>query len=245
MSGAPNRSALITGGAHRVGRAVCLALARAGYDIVLTCLTSREQAERTAADCRTLGASATVESLDLNDLPAVEAFAAHFARSHERLDVLVHNASLYERTIWGEIDARHAEAHLRINAVAPLLLTQGLATPLEQAGGLVVAMCDAQTLGRARKRYAAYSMSKAAIAEMVGTLAREMAPKVRVVGIAPGVVAWPPDASPDEIESYEARIPLERSGTPEDVAELVVYLAQRGTYITGEIIRLDGGRSLT
>ncbi|MCC6910254.1 MAG: SDR family oxidoreductase [Phycisphaerales bacterium] len=245
MSGAPRRLALITGGAQRVGRAVCLALARAGYDVILTRLTSRDEAEQTAGDCRALGVSASVESLDLNDLPGVEAFAARFAQSHERLDVLVHNASLYERTIWGEIDAQHAEAHLRINALAPLLLTQGLEAPLQRAGGLVVAMCDAQTLGRARKRYAAYSMSKAAIAEMVGTLAREMAPKVRVVGIAPGVVAWPPDASPEEIESYEARIPLERSGTPEDVAELIVYLAQRSTYITGEIIRLDGGRSLT
>ncbi len=237
--------ALITGGARRVGRAICLTLAQADYDICLTYRTSKADAEQTAAECRSFGVNVTIEQLDLNDLDAVAAFARKFSQSHDRLDVLVHNASLYERTLWGQIDAEHAAAHLRINALAPLMLTQGLDQPLHRARGVVVAMCDVQTLGRARKRFAAYSMSKAAIAEMVGTLAREMAPQVRVVGIAPGVVAWPENVDPEEVASYEGRIPLQRPGTPEDVAGLVLYLAQRGTYITGEIIRLDGGRSLT
>ncbi len=245
MTRTPTGLALITGGAKRVGRAICLALARADYDICFTYRTSKTEAEQTAADCRSLGANVTIEQLDLNDLNAVQAFAHRFSQSHDRLDVLVHNASLYERTLWGQIDAEHAAAHLRINALAPLMLTQGLDKPLHKAHGVVVAMCDVQTLGRARKRFAAYSMSKAAIAEMVGTLAREMAPQVRVIGIAPGVVAWPENVDPEEIESYEGRIPLQRPGTPEDVADLVLFLAQNGSYITGEIIRLDGGRSLT
>lgn len=240
-----SRYALVTGGAKRVGRAICLALAQEGYDVCLTCRTSRAEAEQTAEECRALGVSAAVEPLDLNDLNAVESFAVRFNQAHDRLDLLVHNASLYERTLWGKVDARLAEDHLRINALAPLMLTQGLDALLHKAQGLVVAMCDVQTLGRARRRFAAYSMSKAALAEMVGTLAREMAPQVRVCGIAPGVVAWPEDTDPEEIESYEARIPLQRPGTPEDVARLVLFLAREGTYITGEIIRLDGGRSVT
>jgi len=245
MTTQASRLALVTGGARRVGRAICLALAQAGYDLILTWRTSRGEAEQTAGACRAHGVSATVEPLDLNDLGAVEAFARRIASAHDGLDLLVHNASLYERTLWGRIDARMAGDHLRINALAPLLLTQGLDAPLHKAHGLVVAMCDVQTLGRARRRYAAYSMSKAALAEMVGTLAREMAPQVRVCGIAPGVVAWPPNTDPQEIEAYEARIPLQRPGTPEDVARLVLFLAREGTYITGEIIRLDGGRSVT
>ncbi len=242
MTGRPSRLALVTGGARRVGRAICLALAHAGYDVILTCRTSQTQAEQTAAECRAHGVSATIELLDLNDLDAVESFAARFCQAHDRLDLLVHNASLYERTLWGRIEARLAGDHLRINALAPLLLTQGLDAPLHKAHGLVVAMCDAQTLGRARRRFAAYSMSKAALAEMVGALAREMAPQVRVCGIAPGVVAWPEDADPQEIQAYEARIPLQRPGTPEDVARLVLFLAREGKNIPGQIIRLAGGR---
>lgn len=245
MTNSTSRLALVTGGAKRVGRAICLALAQAGYDVILTCRTSRAEAEQTAAECRAHGVSAMIEQLDLNDLDAVESFPVRFNSAHDRLDLLVHNASLYERTLWGKIDARLAGDHLRINALAPLMLTQGLDAPLHRAHGLVVAMCDVQTLGRARRRFSAYSMSKAALAELVGTLAREMAPLVRVCGIAPGVVAWPENADPEEIESYEARIPLQRPGTPEDVARLVLFLAREGTYITGEIIRLDGGRSVT
>lgn len=239
------RIALVTGGAKRVGRAICLELARAGCDIHLTWLTSRQEAKDTAAQCVALGVSASLHQLDLNDLEAVGNFASGFSRAHAQLDLLVHNASRYERTLWGAIDSAAALDHFRINALAPLLLTQGLATPLQASGGLVVAMCDVQTLGRARRRFAAYSMSKAALAECVGTLAREMAPKVRVCGIAPGVVAWPEQVDPEEVESYEARIPLQRPGTPEDVARLVLFLAREGTYINGEIIRLDGGRSVT
>lgn len=245
MSGDATSLGLVTGGARRVGRAICLELARAGCDIVLTCRTRLREAEETAAQCRAAGVRASVERLDLDDLDAVSRFGQMFASAHGRLDLLVHNASIYERTPWGAVDPLAALRHWRINALAPLLLTEALAGSLTAARGLVVAMCDAHTLGRARRRYLAYSMSKAALAEMVRSLAREMAPHVRVCGIAPGVVAWPDDAEPSEIESYESRILLQRPGTPEDVARLVRFLWQDGTYLNGEIIRLDGGRSLT
>lgn len=245
MSGDGSSLGLVTGGSRRVGRAICLDLARAGCDLVLTCRARPREAEETASLCRAAGVRASVAQLDLNDLDAVSRFAQDFASAHARLDLLVHNASIYERTPFGRVTADDALRHWRINALAPLVLTQGLAAPLVAARGLVVAMCDAHTLGRARRRYLAYSMSKAALAEMVRSLAREMAPQVRVCGIAPGVVAWPEDAQPAEIEAYEARIPLQRPGTPEDVARLVRFLWREGTYLSGEIIRLDGGRSLT
>ena len=237
--------ALVTGGARRVGRAICLELARSGCEVILTYRTSEREAQETAAECRALGVSASAQRLDLEDLDAVESFGQRIVEAHPRLDLLVHNASIYERTPWGGVGQGGAMRHWRINALAPLLLTQALAGPLTAARGLVVAMCDAHTLGRARRRYLAYSMSKAALAEMVRSLAREMAPQVRVCGIAPGVVAWPEDAEPSEIESYESRILLQRPGTSEDVARLLRFLWREGTYLNGEIIRLDGGRSLT
>lgn len=245
MTAPPRPLALVTGGARRVGRAVCLDLAQSGCDLILTYRTSEAEAQQTAADCRALRVDARAVRLDLDDLDAVESFGRELAADRRRLDLLVHNASLYERTPWGAIGAKEAMEHWRINALAPLLLTQALAPALREAGGVVVAMCDAHTLGRARRRYAAYSMSKAALAEMVHTLARELAPQVRVCGIAPGVVAWPEQVDPAEIEAYESRIPLKRPGTPEDVARLVRFLWREGTYLTGEIIRLDGGRTLT
>jgi len=100
-------------------------------------------------------------------------------------------------------------------------------------------------MGRPRRNLAAYNLSKAAATELVRTMARELAPEVRVLGIAPGVVAWPDDVPDDEIREYESRIPLGRSGKPADAARLVRFLiSNEAAYLTGEIIRLDGGRSL-
>jgi pteridine reductase len=116
-----------------------------------------------------------------------------------------------------------------------------------EGGGSIVAMCDIHAMGRPRKEYLAYSMSKAALAEMVQTLARELAPRVRVNGVAPGVVVFAEsgaDADPAMQKAYLSRVPLGRSGTPEDAARAVRWLAMEATYVTGEIVRLDGGRWL-
>ena len=132
-----------------------------------------------------------------------------------------------------------------------MLLTKHLAAKLADSplkgGGAVVALCDMHAMGRPRKDFSAYSMSKAALAEMVQSLARELAPKVRVNGVAPGVVAFPEaghESDPEMQKAYLSRVPLQRAGTPEDAAEAVRWLALDATYVTGEIVRLDGGRWL-
>jgi pteridine reductase len=114
-------------------------------------------------------------------------------------------------------------------------------------GAAVVAMCDIHAMGRPRRDFAAYSMSKAALEEMVRSLARDLAPSVRVNGVAPGVVAWPDsgiESESAEQSRYLRRVPLARAGEPEDAAKAVVWLALDATYITGDIIRVDGGRWL-
>ncbi|MCB9841139.1 MAG: SDR family oxidoreductase [Phycisphaeraceae bacterium] len=249
--------ALITGGARRVGRTTSLALARGGCDLIVTYRSSRGGARALIDEVRGFGANVAAERLDLGDLVEVRAFAAAIARSHRRLDVLVHNASIYAPT---PLDAAAREAgegefgvedFMRVNAVAPLVLTAGLAGSLRNSilpiGAGVVAMCDIHSMGRPRKDHAAYSMSKAALEEMVRSLARDLAPRVRVNGVAPGVVAWPEhgDEADEALQRrYLERVPLERAGTPEDAAEVVRWLALDAAYTTGQIVRVDGGRWL-
>ena len=243
--------AVVTGAARRVGRATCLALARAGCDIVLTHLTSAAEARSLVAELRARNVDAQTRQLDLDDLAAVDRFGAALAGELPRVDALVHNASAYGATPLAELQPDEAMRHYRVNAAAPLLLTRALADRLSDSplpgGGAVVAMCDIHAMGRPRKRQAAYLMSKAALAEMVRSLAREMAPRVRVNGVAPGVVAFAEqgeDADPEMQRRYLSRVPLGRSGTPEDAAEAVRWLALDAHYTTGEIVRVDGGRWL-
>ncbi len=238
--------ALVTGGARRVGRAICDELARAGCSVVLTYNTSEDEAHRTAKE---IGGRAV--PLNLDDPDEVARVGASLASELPRVDVLVHNASVYDATRLHEFAAEDALRHYRVNALAPALLTAALASNLRAStlstGGAVVAMCDIHAMGRPRKDFLGYSMSKAALVELVRTLARDLAPDVRVNGVAPGVVAWPEEGYESDRaaqEAYLKRVPLQRAGTPEDAARTVRWLALEAGYITGEIVRLDGGRWL-
>ncbi|MBL8746094.1 MAG: SDR family oxidoreductase [Phycisphaerae bacterium] len=244
--------ALVTGGALRVGRAICLALARAGCDVTLTYRKSGVEAESLVHELRSLGASAESAALDLEDLDAVAAFGRWFSASSGGLDVLVHNASIYEPTAGGDACAAGALRAMRINAIGPLVLTRELSAMLSRSvrpgGGSIVCLCDIHASDRPRKGFVEYAMSKAALEQMVRVLAVELAPRVRVNGVAPGVVAFPasgPESDPALQARYVQRVPLGRSGTVEEAAEAVRWLALDATYTTGEVVRVDGGRRLS
>lgn len=237
--------AVVTGGARRIGRAVAVELARAGCSVTVAYRTSSAQAHETVQLCREAGANhAEAVPLDLADARAIEGFGARL----NNLDVLVHNAAVYERRALAEMDEAHALEQFRINSIAPLLLTRACLAALQRStltgGGTVICISDIHAMGRPRAGYSAYSMSKAAIAEMVRSLAVELAPRVRVNGIAPGALEWSASDSAEDRERYIARIPLGRAGTPADAAQAVRWLALEATYITGQIIPIDGGRSL-
>lgn len=239
--------AIVIGGARRVGRAVALELARAGFELDLTHRTSVLEASSAASEARALGSpEVRLHALDLADAEAAAAFAGSVPPG--AVDALVIVASSYARTPFGSIDAAACELEMRVNAVAPLLLAQAFAPRLRASvlagGGAVVAFGDIHAQGRPRRAYAPYLMSKAALHAMVEALALELAPDVRVNAIAPGVVAWPDDAPADERARYEARIPLVRPGTPEDAARMVRSLVLDMPYVTGSVLRLDGGRWL-
>lgn len=258
-AGAARPTAVVTGAAKRVGLAIARELARAwqgqgGGRIVVTYRSSAAEAERAAGELRGLGADVRLERADFEDAAAVEDLGARLAGELGRLDVLVHNASSYVPTPLKDVSAEAALSAYRVNALAPLLLSKRLAPLLAQSpmegGGAIVAMCDIHAIGEhglPRPDFVSYGMSKAALAEMVRALARELAPRVRVNGVAPGVVAWPEQGyESDEAmqKAYLSRVPLQRAGTPEDAARTVRWLALEAGYVTGEIVRVDGGRSL-
>jgi pteridine reductase len=252
MLHAMSQFAMVTGAARRVGRATAIALAERGFNLALTRRESADDLNATAQDAvraaKAVGHDIQVHQvhLDLADSMAVQQFAESW---HHPVDVLVLNASRYQRSALGSIDSEALHLDYQVNAVAPLLLVQGLRVRLEKSslggGASVVAMGDLHAQGRPLAAYASYLMSKAALHQMVETLAVALAPGVRVNGILPGVVAWPVDADPELIRRYEMRIPLGRPGTPEDVARMVCAISLHMPYVTGQLIRLDGGRGLT
>ncbi len=244
--------ALVTGAARRVGRAIAKKLAAAGCDVYFTYHQSGDEAEGLARELSQLGSTGSFHQVDLGDAAQVDALGRDLAGTLEKLDILVHNASIYSASPLSELSMDDVLRQYHINAASPLVLTARLAPLLMQSdmkgGGAVIAFTDIHAMGRPRREFAAYAMSKAAVTEMIYSLARDLAPLVRVNGVAPGVVAWPEEGEendPDAQRKYVRRIPLARPGTPEDAAEVVRWLALDATYITGEIIRVDGGRWLT
>lgn len=245
---------LVTGAAVRVGRATAIEFAHRGHDVVLAvrkidaiAQASCDMVRKSAHDAGHHDAKIELRAANLDDPTAVVAMAATFAS--EPLDVIVHCASRYDECAIGDIDAEYALSHFRTNALAPLLLTQALRPQLAQsilpAGGSVVCFTDMHAQGRMYTKHAAYFASKGAMIALVEALAVELAPSIRVNGIAPGVVEWPVGADPEFQARYIGRTPLKRAGTAVEAAQCAAWLAIEASFMTGEILRLDGGRWLS
>lgn len=237
--------ALVTGAARRVGAVIARRLHEAGYDLALHCRASRRELDALIAELEQVRPGSTLAlEADLADtarLPAlVDATMARFGR----LDALVNNASAFFPTPLGSIDDGHWNALFDSNARGPLFLTQAAAAALRARRGAIVNLVDIYA-ERPLPGYSVYCMAKAALLAMTRALARELAPEIRVNGVAPGAVMWPEDgkpyAPPDDII---ARTPLARAGSADDVAAAVLWLLRDAGFTTGEIIRVDGGRTL-
>jgi pteridine reductase len=239
------RVALVTGGAKRVGRAIVEKLADEGFDVAFTYLSSEPEAASLEHALRSRVGRAMAIRADLtrpeSEVPAI---ADAFRQEFTRLDVLVNSASLYAPADLAQTTLDLSRKLMAIHLESPLLLAQSFAPMLRQSRGHVVNMVDLLA-ERPWPQYLAYCASKAALMNLTLGLARELAPEVTVNGIAPGVVEWPADYPESERQKYLKRVPLGRAGTPQDVANLVHFLATGGGYITGQVIRLDGGRSIT
>ncbi|HTV85108.1 MAG TPA: pteridine reductase [Dyella sp.] len=238
--------ALITGGAKRVGAVLARSLHAAGYDLALHCRHSIAQAQALAAELHAQRAdSVLILQAELADIPALSKLVDDTLSRYGRLDALVNNASAFYPTPIGHADAAQWHELFASNAQAPFFLAQAALPALRSAHGAIVNLVDIYA-ERAIADHPIYVMAKGALAAMTRTLALDLAPEVRVNGVAPGAVLWPSDGkSYDDQAAMMARTPLGRAGTPEDVASAVLWLLRDAPFVTGQIIRVDGGRSVS
>ena len=241
------RAVLITGAARRIGAAIARALHGAGANVLLHCHRSRAEAEFVAAtlEASRPGSTAILQAdlLDLQALPRlVEAAAAKFGR----LDGVVNNASSFAATPFGTIDATQWEDLVGSNLRAPLFLAQAAAPALRKTRGAIVNIVDIHW-ERPLKDYVVYSIAKAGLAGLTRSLAVELAPDVRVNAVSPGAILWPDSGDhfpPHERARIVGSTPLGRVGSPEDIAGAVKWLLLDAPYVTGQIVAVDGGRSV-
>jgi pteridine reductase len=242
-----DRVVLVTGAARRIGAAIARALHRGGARVVLHCRRSRDEAETMAAELNGLRpASCAIVQADLLQVAALPRQAEDAARAIGRLDGLVNNASSFAPTPFGAIDAAQWEDLIGSNLRAPLFLSQAAAPHLRESRGAIVNVVDIHA-ERPLRDYLVYSIAKSGLAGLTRALALELGPGVRVNGVAPGAILWPEggqhfDAA--EKSRILEQTPLERIGSPEDVAGAVKYLLFDAPFVTGQILAVDGGRSL-
>jgi len=240
------RIVLITGGAKRVGAAICRRLHAAGANLMLHYRSSAGEARLLQAELNHVRAdSAALIQADLLDLKALPAMIEQTLQTFGRIDWLVNNASSFFPTPIGDITADAWENLIGTNLRAPVFLTQAAAPALRKAQGAVVNIADIHA-ERPLKSFVVYSIAKAGLVGMTRSLARELAPEVRVNAIAPGPILWPDDASFDELSRQRiiSHTPLRREGEPDDIAKGVQFLLAEATYVTGETISVDGGRHI-
>ncbi|MCE5272378.1 SDR family oxidoreductase [bacterium] len=234
------RAALVTGGARRIGQAIALSLAALGYDIALHYRSSREEAERTAEQVRTLGVSCSLLRADLSRRAETRSLISKARKAFPELSVLVNNASIFRRGPIAETTESLLDEHLEVNFIAPFLLTRDFAASC--TSGVVINLLDTR-VAASGSIYAAYTLSKKALAELTRLAAVEFAPAVRVNAVAPGLILPPEGEGPEYLERLALKAPLGCVGSLEAVTSAVVYLLQND-YVTGQVLFVDGGESL-
>ena len=238
----PQRVALVTGGAIRVGRAITLALAGAGYDIVISYRSSTAPAEETRAAVESLGRRCETVRADLGVPASADVVIDAVRDAFGRLDLLVNSAASFDERGLLELDADAWDTVMNLNARAPHLLVRAAADLLREAHGSVVNIVDLSAF-QPWADYPAHSVAKAALAHLTRIQARALAPEIRVNGIAPGAVLPPNDWPTERWDSLAQIAPLQRVGSPDDVAQAVLFFAG-AEFVTGQILAVDGGRLL-
>jgi NAD(P)-dependent dehydrogenase (short-subunit alcohol dehydrogenase family) len=237
------QAALVTGAGRRIGRAIALGLAQAGWDVAIHFRSSRAEAEETAAQVRALGRRAALLECDLADEGAVRGLLARAIDALGPIGCVVNNASLFEYDSAADFSPALLATHMQANVGAPILLAQALhaATPAG-AQSVVINLLD-QKLANLNPDYLSYTLSKAALQAATTMLAQALAPSVRVAGVAPGITMVSGDQSEAGFARAHQATPLGRSSTPQDVADAVCYLAEARA-VTGTTLLVDGGQHL-
>jgi pteridine reductase len=236
---------LITGAGRRIGACVARRLHAEGANIVVHYKGSGEPAEALADEFNSARQkSAITVAGDLLATPRLPDMVSQIIGQTKRLDVLINNASSFYPTPVGSITEEQWEDLMGTNLKAPLFLSQALVPHLREANGSIVNIIDIHAT-RPLRDHVVYGPAKAGLAMLTRSLARDLAPDVRVNGVAPGAILWPEDGMPDRIkDSVLKQIPLKRAGEPEDIADCILYLVRDAKYVTGQVIAVDGGRSV-
>jgi len=237
--------ALITGGAKRIGAATTKELHQAGYNVVIHCRLSRQSADDLANELNSIrGDSAHVIQGDLNNETIYDNLIDQSYQFWKRLDVLVNNASSFHPTPVGSITLDDWDNLINSNMRAPLFLAQAATPHLKHSQGCIINMIDVHAQ-RPMKDHPVYCAAKAGLQMITLSLAKDLGPEIRVNGVAPGAILWPEnDMSEHTKNLILERTSLKRPGQPIDIAKTIVFLAKDADYITGQIIAVDGGRSL-
>lgn len=237
------KRALVTGAGRRVGAAIALSLGARGMRVAVHYNGSREGAEATCEAIRRAGGEAFALQADLSDRGAAGALVDEAIAALGGLDVLVPSAANFDRVPLDEVDFAAWDRAMRLNLDAPFAMVMRAKGALREARGAIVFItCESTTTPY--KSYLPYVVSKGAVRQMMRALSLELAPEVRVNAAAPGTVLPPEDMDPEAVLRLTKRIPLSRTGSAEDVAEAVVYLAS-APFVTGQELRIDGGRSVS
>ena len=238
--------ALITGAGRRVGAVIARTLHGAGYDLALHYRRSADEARSLADELEQQRAGSTLLlQAELADLAAPPRMIEQLLVHYGRLDALVNNASGFYPTPLGTVTPSQWNELFVSNAMAPFFLSQAAIPALRDARGAIVNLLDIYA-ERPLANHAVYCMAKASLAAMTRSLALDLGPDVRVNGVAPGAVMWPSEGKPyDDQQAMLARTPLARAGAPEDVAGAVLWLLRDAPFVTGQTIRVDGGRTLS
>lgn len=236
--------ALITGGAKRVGAAIARQLHACGMEVLVHYHRSVDEANALAAELNEKRPkSAWLLQADLADSKALPHLITAALACNSRLDVLVNNASVFYPTPLADIDANRWADVMNVNLRAPLLLAKLAATELMKHNGCIINLTDIHG-ERPLSGHPLYSTSKAGLIMLTKALAKELAPQVRVNAVSPGAVLWPETMSEDTRNEILSRVALGRRGSPEDVARAVRYFVRDADYVTGQILTVDGGRTL-
>ena len=236
------KTALITGGAARIGAQIVKTLHHNQFNIIIHCNQSKDKAQLLCDELNSIRAnSVEIVSGNLNNIDELDSLVS----SIKSIDLLVNNASVFYPKSVEDSEMKDWDDVININLKAPFFLSKGLSKTLSKNDGSIINIIDIHS-ERPLKKHAIYNISKAGLKMLTQTLAKELAPRIRVNGVSPGSILWPQDSaeiSEDDKNLMLERIALHRQGAPQDIADTVLFLAN-SNYITGQIINIDGGRTL-
>ena len=243
--GLTGKVALVTGAARRIGATICRCLHEQGTNVAVHYRGSAAEAEALCADLNDLRPnSALAVRADLASIDRLPELVTTVTAWHGRLDILINNASSFYPTPLGEITEAHWDDLVGSNLKAPLFLSQAAAPELRKARGVIINIVDIHAQ-RPLRNHAVYGSAKAGLAMLTRALAKDLAPEIRVNGVSPGAILWPDAGLSEQTKASILRqIPAGRPGAADDIAACVLYLVRDAGYVTGQIIAVDGGRSI-